>query len=149
MKAISLTRLRRPTDTHSIMTRLLFVFVLLATACGSSDSGGSSLNTAKKMGALTAADLPLLCDAWAADVGGYGAAPVTKDCGNATSTSRAPTLQADCVTSFQQQKPDVTCMATVSNYLDCKKALYQNPCATVGEAPTCTVFLTTDACRAP
>ncbi|HWZ93191.1 MAG TPA: hypothetical protein VNW92_30235 [Polyangiaceae bacterium] len=133
------------------MTRLVpvLVLVLLATACGSSDAGGSSLNTAEKMGALTAADLPLLCDAWAADVGGYGSPPVTKDCGNAMSTSRAPTSQADCVTSFQQQKPDATCMATVANYLDCKKALYANPCATVGEAPTCTVFLTSSACSAP
>jgi hypothetical protein len=133
------------------MTRLFLVLVLafLATACGSSDSGGSSLNTAEKMGALTAADLPLVCDAWAADVGGYGAAPVTKDCGNATSTSRAPASQADCVTSFQQQKPTAACMATVANYLDCKKALYANPCATVGQAPTCTVFLTSADCRAP
>jgi hypothetical protein len=131
------------------MTRAFLVFALLSTACGSSDAGGSSLNPSEKMGALTTADLPLVCDAWAADVGGYGAAAVTKDCGNAMSTSRAPTSQADCVASFQQQKPDATCMATVANYLDCKKALYANPCARVSEAPTCTVFLTTDACRAP
>jgi hypothetical protein len=129
------------------------VLVLLSVALGcsssSSDSTGATLDRAEKMGALTDADLALVCDAWAANVGGYGAAPVTKDCGSATSTSRAPTSQADCVAAFKATRPAAACTATVGGYLDCKKVLHDNPCATVGEAPTCTVFATKDECRAP
>jgi hypothetical protein len=121
----------------------------LLVACSSSDATTPALDRAKKMGALTDADLPLVCDAWASAVGGYGAAPKTMNCGNGTATARPPTLQADCVSSFQQTKAEASCTATVGDFLDCKAKLYENPCATVGEAPTCTVFFTSTACRAP
>jgi hypothetical protein len=126
-----------------------FGLFCLLVACSSSEAGASALDRAKKMGALTDADLPLVCDAWASTVGGYGAAPKTMNCGNATSTARPPTSQADCVSSFQQTKAEASCTATVGDFLDCKAKLYENPCATVGEAPSCTIFFTSTACRSP
>lgn len=131
------------------MTRIIVALAAIVSACSSSSSSGASLNRTEKVAALSDADLPVVCDAWAADVGGYGAPTVTKDCGNATSSAEAPASQAACVTAFQQDKAQSSCTATVGGFLDCKKALYDNPCATVAEAPTCTVFFTSDACRAP
>jgi hypothetical protein len=126
---------------------------LFAVGCSSSSSdtpsGGAQVDRAEKMSALTSAQLPALCDAWAAVAGGYGSAPKTKDCGGATATSRPPTSQADCISAFETKKATSACTATVGGYLDCKAALYANPCATVGEAPTCTIFATSTACASP
>jgi hypothetical protein len=125
------------------------VFLCAAVACSSSESSAPALDRAEKMGALTDQQLPQVCDAWASAVGGYGAPPKTMNCGNATSTARPPASQADCVAAFQQSRADASCAATVGDFLDCKAKLYENPCATVGEAPTCTVFFTSTACRSP
>jgi hypothetical protein len=125
------------------------VLIGAMVACSSSDSNGPSLSRTQKVGALTDADLPAVCDAWATGVGGYGALAKTMDCGNATSTARPPTSQAECIAAFQQNMADASCTATVGDFLDCKAALYANPCATVGEAPTCTIFFTSTVCRTP
>src|SRR5262249_29418019 len=131
------------------MGRFTLPLMVALAACSSSSDSAPSLDRAEKVSALKDADLPLVCDAWASSVGGYGSAPKTKNCGNATSTARPPTSQTDCIAAFQQNNADNSCTATVGDFLDCKAALYANPCATVAESPTCTIFFTSSACRAP
>ena len=120
--------------------RCLSLLALGLLACSSSSSGDaptpSNVDRTKKISAAVSADLPLVCDAWAAGVGGYGKPDNTQDCGSVKNTARAPASQSDCVSMLAGESVS-SCTATIGAFLDCQIALYAKPCATVGEAPSC------------
>jgi hypothetical protein len=102
------------------MTRIARTAVTLvmlgagAAACGGSGGGGGpgGVDRAKQVSAVTAADRELLCDWFAAQVGGYGAAPTC-----AQSFITAPPSKTECTTDFP------VCAVTVGSLQDCMETI--------------------------
>jgi hypothetical protein len=97
------------------IVRVAVVFVMLGTAaCGGSSGGGGpgGVDRSKQVSAVTAADKEMLCDWFAAQVGGYGAASTC-----AEGFISAPPDKAECTTDFP------VCAITVGSLQDCMEMI--------------------------
>ena len=107
--------------------RCLGLVVAAATlACSSASSPSPSLDSSKKLNALSAADLEALCDWTAAEEGGYG---TTIACDAAATSLEASQDQATCVAEGMQHFVQRMCPGTVGDWKVCVKWRLSNWCA--------------------